>query len=185
MGLEEDTELTPFTATQEHSLWTLAQERAPDELAAVEMALTADEVFYALPYAAMAAWHLEKFDLARALAEKTLLIAPAYADNWNFGNAINLGHNVLGLLALRAGQTAEAVSQLYEAGQSPGSPQLNSFGPSMQLARALAKQGKFDAPLAYLEQCRAFWRMGTVWLNLWEQKLRVGEVPNFFGAGHR
>jgi len=50
MGFEEDTELTPFTAAQEHSLWTLAQERAPDELAAVEMALTADEVFYALPY---------------------------------------------------------------------------------------------------------------------------------------
>jgi len=88
-------------------------------------------------------------------------------------------------LALHAGQTAEAVNQLYKAGQSPGSPQLNSFGPSMQLARALAKQGKFNETLAYLEQCRVFWRMGTVWLNLWEQKLRAGEVPNFFSAGYR
>lgn len=185
MSFEEDTERIPFTAAQEHSLSALARERASNELAAVEAALTDYEVFYALPRAAMAAWHLEKFELAKELAEKALLSAPTYADDWNFGNAVNAGHNVLGLLALHAGQTAEAVSQLYKAGQSPGSPQLNTFGPSMQLARALAKQGRFDAAITYLEQCRIFWEMGTVWLNLWEQKLRAGEVPNFFGAGHR
>jgi Flp pilus assembly protein TadD len=185
MRFEEHTELTPFTAAQEHLFWTLAQETARNELAALDKAVTNEEVFYALSTAAMAAWNLEKFELAQGLAEKTLLIAPTYANDWNFGNAVNICHNVLGLVALHRGQTEEAVSHLCKAGQSPGSPQLNTFGPSMQLARALAKLGRFDAALTYLDQCRVFWASGTVWLNLWEKKLRASEVPNFFCAGHR
>lgn len=185
MSFEHDTERAPYTLAQEYALAALAQERAAHALVALEKASTELEVFYALPAAAMAAWHLEKFELARELAEKTLLRAPTYVNDWNFGNALNLAHNVQGLLALDAGLTSEAVSHLYKAGDSPGSPQLNTFGPSMQLARALAKQGQFDAALGYLEKCRVFWKMGAVWLNLWEQKLRTGAVPNFFGASHR
>lgn len=185
MSFEEDTERAPFTADQDQALRELALERAPGELAAAEQAKTDEEVFYALPAAAMAAWHLGKIDLAIDLAEKTLSLAPTYAGNWNYGNALNAGHSVLGLCALHSGKTDEAVSQLHQAGSTPGSPQLNSFGPSMQLAKALATQGEFDAALTYLEQCRVFWKSGNVWLDIWTKKLQAGIVPNFFVSGYR
>jgi tetratricopeptide (TPR) repeat protein len=184
MSFEEDMERTPFTADQDQALRALALERAPGELAEVEQATTDQDVFYALPSAAMAAWHLGKIDLAISLAEKALSVAPTYADNWNYGNAINAGHTVLGLCALHNGQTDAAVARLHQAGGTPGSPQLNSFGPSMQLAKALAIQGEFDAALTYLEQCRVFWKLGEVWLDIWKKKLQAGIVPNFFVSGY-
>lgn len=185
MVFEEEVETKPFSAAQEQSLWELARERAPRELAALDMATTEEQAFCALPQAAMAAWHLGNVDLARQLAHRLLGIARGYRDSWNFGNAICQAHNVLGLVALHEGDTEAAVRQLHEAGRTPGSPQLGSFGPTMQLARALALRGEFAAALAYLGQCRSFWHMGTIWLDVWEQKLLAGQVPHFFGAAHR
>lgn len=185
MSFEEDIEREPLTADQDQALRELALERAPDELAQAEQAKTDEDVFYALPSAAMAAWHLGQIDLAINLAEKALSLAPTYAGNWNYGNAINAGHSVLGLCALHHGRIDEAVAQLHQAGGTPGSPQLNSFGPSMQLAKALAIHGEFDAALNYLDQCRIFWKRGEVWLDIWEKKLQARIVPNFFVSGYR
>ena len=185
MGFEENTELTPLTAEQDQALREVMLDRAPKELAALETATTDEEVFCALPQAAIAAWHLGQIDLAISLAERTLTLAPDFMDNWNYGNAVHYGHHALGLCALHNGQTDEAVAQLHQAGSTPGSPQLNSFGPSMQLAKALAAQGEFDAVLTYLEQCRVFWKSGEVWLDIWKKKLQAGIVPNFFVSGYR
>jgi hypothetical protein len=60
-----------------------------------------------------------------------------------------------------------------------GSPQLNSFGPTMQLAKALLRAGETRAVLNYLAQCRVFWTAGKTWLDLWEAKIHEGQVPNF------
>lgn len=185
MDFEAESERVPFTPVQEQALLAIALERARQDLAAVEEAATPEEEFHALPDAAMAAWHLREIDVARRLADRVLSVAANFRDNWNFGNAINVGHNVLGLVALHDGLIAEAVLELHEAGETPGSPQLDSFGPSMQLARALARQGEFPAALEYLEQCRSFWKMGNVWLDLWEEKLHAREVPNCFLHGYR
>jgi hypothetical protein len=54
-------------------------------------------------------------------------------------------HLVLGLLALRNDDVATARSQLLEAGKTPGSPQLNSFGLNMMPASELLKRGERDA----------------------------------------
>ena len=185
MGWEAKTEEVPLTPEQEKELWAIAVERAPKDLAEAEAAETENDLFCALPHAAMAAWHLQNFERARELANKALELAPSYSENWNYGNAINLGHSVLGLLALREGKIAVAVEELHKAGTTPGSPQLNSFGPSTQLARALARKGEFDATLKYMEQCRSFWKMGAVWLGLWEEKLKLREIPNCMWSGFR
>jgi hypothetical protein len=50
----------------------------------------------------------------------------------------------------------------------------------MQLAKALLRQEQSAAVLEYFEQCRSFWKMGGVWLDLWDAKVRAGGIPNFF-----
>jgi len=49
---------------------------------------------------------------------------------------------VLGRLALRDGNIAAAKAFLLEAGKSTGSPQMNSFGPNLSLAKDLLQKGE-------------------------------------------
>ena len=180
MGFEAQTEATPLTPEQEEQLRGVALGRAPKDLAAAEAARTEEELFYALPSAAMAAFRLGKFTRAKELAERALELAPLYQGNWNYGNALHSAHSVLGLIALNRGDVSVAVEELKKAGATPGSPQLHSFGPTMQLAKELLRCGQTEPVLSYFEQCRSFWKMGTVWLDLWDEKVRSGGIPNFF-----
>ena len=180
MGFEADSEIDPITPKQEAALMQLTVERAAEELVDLEVASTDQDRFYALPSAAIAAYYLERFDLAAELATEALDRAPSYVSDWNYGNAIHWGHTVLGLLALRAGDLKRATEELHSAGATRGSPQLDTFGPSMRLAKDLLHAQRPDEVLAYLGQCRKFWKMGAPWLDVWEPKIRAGSVPNFF-----
>lgn len=173
----EETSLTP---EMEAAIRQLALDEAPAELARINAALSDTEAFVHLPSAATAAFHLERFAEAKEFADRVLLLAPSFRKDWNYGNAVHLGHTVLGLLALKRGDIKLALEELRKSGDTPGSPQLNSFGPTMQLAKKLLKQGQKDEVLTYLQQCRKFWKMGTTWLDLWEQKINAGQVPNCF-----
>ena len=184
MDFESLTEEAPLTAEQEAGILQIALDRAPGELAQIVIGMSDNDAFIHMPSAAAAAYHLERFGEAQELAEKALALAPSFQQNWNYGNAIHLGHTVLGLLALQRGDIAVANAELGKSGGTPGSPQLNTFGPTMQLAKALLKQGQTESVLAYLRQCRGFWEMGTVWLDLWEEKIRNEQVPNFFNRSH-
>lgn len=180
MFFEAQSEEQPLTPEQDAQLRQIVVDRAPAELAAVDAATTDEEVFYALPSAAYAAFHLEQFDLAGKLAQRALLMAQAYRGNWNYGNAIHAGHTVLGLLALRGGDLLTATARLKDSGETPGSPQLGSFGPTMYLAKELLKRGHFEPVREYFRQCREFWKMGDTWLEIWNKKIDAGEIPNFF-----
>ena len=180
MSYEEETEEVPFTAEMEAEIRQIALDHAPVNLAQLAKALGDTDAFTHLPSAAAGAFHLEQFADAKQFAERVLALAPAFKESWNYGNAIHCGHTVLGLLALNSQDYATAISELYESGKTPGSPQLNSFGPTMQLAKALLKVGHVEPVLTYLNQCRTFWEMGGTWLDLWERKIREGHVPNFF-----
>jgi tetratricopeptide (TPR) repeat protein len=179
MSYEEQIEKEPFTPEMEAAMRQIVLDRAPGELAQLAEADGDDEAFTHLPSAAAAAFHLERFAEAKQFAERALALAPAFRDSWNYGNAIHLGHTVLGLLALNNQDPVTAISELHASGQTLGSPQLNSFGPTMQLAKALLKAGHVEPVLIYIEQCRVFWKMGGTWLDLWERNIREGHVPNF------
>jgi hypothetical protein len=181
---EEQTEEAPFTPEMEAAMRKIVVDRAPAELAQLATALDESDEFTHLPSAAAAAFHLEQFAEAKQLAVRALVLAPPYRKNWNYGNAIHIGHTVLGLLALNAQDYSSAIGELHESGQTPGSPQLNSFGPTMQLAKALLRAGHVEPVLAYLSQCSVFWESGATWLELWERKIREGHVPNFFQHSH-
>jgi hypothetical protein len=177
---EAETERRPLSPAQDRRLLKLAIERAPKELREWREAVEEVDRFYAAPKAAMAAYTLSDHALAQELAHTSLSLAPSYRDNWNYGNAVHFAHAALGLVALANGDVPGAVEQLRSSGETPGSPQLNSFGPSMRLARELLRSGESAAVLAYLEQCRGFWSMGQTWLRIWEKKVARGAMPTFF-----
>lgn len=180
MDYEETTEAAPFSPEIEASLRQNVLDQAPARLARLAAAIGETEVFTYLPKAAAAAFHLGRFSDAKHFADRALALAPQFAKDWNYGNAIHRGHTVLGLLALGAQDLSSAISELHLSGLTPGSPQLKTYGPTMHLAKELLKVGQVDPVLAYLDQCRVFWVMRDTWLEVWERKVREGRVPNFF-----
>ena len=123
--------------------------------------------------------------------------------DWNYGNAIFFGNMVQGQVALRRGDLDAARSRLLSSGNTPGSPQLNSFGPNMSLARDLLT-GVAEVPsvglarrtaripprnvtspdvrqtvLEFFDLCQVFWIMGGDRLQQWSRQVRAGVVPDF------
>ncbi len=105
---------------------------------------------------------------------------PDDIEDWNYGNVQHQFMILSGLLALYKDNDVErAKGYLALAGQTKGSPQLNSYGPDMLLARALLERGEFEAVDFYFEQCKTFWTMGIDLLNAWSAEVRSGRIPNF------
>jgi len=137
------------------------------------------ERFYVLPIAAKAAFELGEVEEARAFAKELLALAPRFVDDWNYGNAIHDGHIVLGRVALTFGDIQAARKELDLAGHTPGSPQLNTFGPNMSLARELLLHEQPDAVLRYFELCAKFWELDRGNLARWREAAQKGAVPDF------
>ena len=127
---------------------------------------------------------------ADSKAKELLELAERYKTDWNYGNAIHHGNLIRGRVAMKAGDVASAEAFLLAAGRTPGSPQLSSFGPNMQLAAELLAAGARDAVLQYLEDCKAFWKMDRVpavggprstidLLDSWAADVRDGRSPDF------
>jgi hypothetical protein len=121
---------------------------------------------------------------AAAFARELLALAERYRSDWNYGNAVHKGHLILGRVALRDGDLAAARSELLLAGGTPGSPQLDSFGPNMTLARELLEVGEKAVVLEYFELCRRFWVTGSARLAQWSVAVQDSQVPEF-GANLR
>lgn len=145
------------------------------------LAASADEYnrWLALGDAAMLNVAVGSHDKAGPYAEELLRLAPNYSKNWNFGNALHKGKLTLGRLALRAGELESAKEFLLEAGRTPGSPTLNSFGPNMTLAKELLEKGERDAVLEYFGLCGKFWKLGGAKLREWAAVVKDGGIPDF------
>ena len=99
----------------------------------------------------------------------------------NLGNRIHHGHLTLGRIALAEGNLEEAKNRLLKAGETPGSPQLNSFGPKMDLAKALLERGETVVVLRYFELCSEFWDHDRAVAKLaeWTELAKTGRIPDF------
>lgn len=117
-----------------------------------------------------------RMELATAYAMEVLLHLPMAPRNWNTGNLIYDAHSTLGLVALRAGDVASARRHLLAAGRTPDSPQLNSFGPDLELAAELLAAGEREVVLAHLELCKRFWETAGSNLDEWQREIRDGEA---------
>lgn len=149
---------------------------ATNELAA---ATSNEDKFYALDDAAKESFNVGNTNDAGQFARELLKLAPQFKGNWNYGNAIQDGNLVLGRIAVREGNIEAAKQYLLAAGKSPGSPQMDSFGPNMSLAKDLLKTGQRDVVLQYFELCRKFWDMDYGKLDQWSKEVKAGKMPDF------
>ena len=132
-----------------------------------------------------------ELDQATELARELLALADDYRDDWNYGNAIHHGHRLLGHVALEHGDMDTAKAELLASGDTRGSPQLNSFGPNMSLAKSLLEKGETECVITYLERCGAFWQLKKLaekrpalkpmaeTLDRWIEQVMNGEIPEF------
>ena len=127
---------------------------------------------------AKGAYSADQLDKARHYAGLMLQNTEA---GWNYGNRVHHGNLVLGRIALREGNIEAAKSRLIAAGNTPGSPQLNSFGPNMALAKALLEIGEREVVLEYFKLCSKFWKSERAKASLdnWGVLAAAGRIPDF------
>lgn len=114
---------------------------------------------------------------AEKYAKRLLSLKDETENTWNSGNAAHHGNLILGRLAFRSGDMDKAKEYLLKAGATKGSPQLNSFGPNMALAKELLENGERDAVLEYFTLCGKFWDRDE--LKKWREQVEQGTTPQF------
>jgi hypothetical protein len=166
------------------SIAARAQDHSPAarlEKAELELSQAKDDYHRWLALGDAALWNTQAGDwnLAQIYAEELLATAPRYGTDWNYGNAIHDAHSALGLVALRSHDIAAAKAALLEAGKTPGSPQLDSFGPNTTLAKELLEHGEREVVLQYFDLIAVFWEMGGEELPEWRALVKAGRMPDF------
>lgn len=127
--------------------------------------------------AAVLAYEIEEYDKAKTYSLESLSISSRYKDDWNYGNSIHNANTVLGRLSLIEGDTEKAKVYLLEAAKSKGSPQLDTFGPKLELAQELLIIEERDVVLSYLKSISKFWEMDDGCINRWIEKIDNNETP--------
>lgn len=178
--------MRPFTEMTMEELRELAanapkspQERYDRAIEALQYAHSPYARWCALGEAAKTSVEIGSDEEAEGYAHELSHLAPTYTDDWNYGNAIQDFNVVFGRLCLRREDADAARGHLLAAGRSPGSPQMDSFGPNMSLAKALLEAGHHDVVLEYFGLCRVFWKMDRGQIDQWTEEVKAGLSPNF------
>jgi hypothetical protein len=160
-----------------------SEETATKALAEFEKAQTSDTRektrFYRLDDLAKSAYAAGEIEKASHYAEELLKAGKRHPKDWNYGNSIHDGNNILGRIAFKKGDVKQACEYLLKAGQTPGSPQLDSFGPNMSLAKELLEAGEKETVLQYSQLCRKFWKTGGTRIDDWTKEVKAGQIPDF------
>lgn len=125
------------------------------------------------------------FNQAKSDAETALSKLDPKKDAWNHGNLVFALQQLLGRITLAQSDVKVAAAQLIASGKTPGSPQLNSFGPGMSLALDLLGKGERAAVIEYLDLCAKFWSPGRSKIPAWKAQIEKGETPDFGPNGKR
>ncbi|MES2817668.1 MAG: hypothetical protein V4812_01605 [Pseudomonadota bacterium] len=110
------------------------------------------------------------------LATEYLALAEDFKDDWNYGNALHDANAALGMVAMRQGKPSVAAEYLLKAGNSPGSPQMDSFGPDLQLADSLLASGNRTVVIEYLKRISQFWAPEAQTISSVIEKIEHGEM---------
>lgn len=140
--------------------------------------------FYNIENLIMKAYQAGNIEQTRALIKENLRLAKIYRCNWNYGNAIHDSNRLLGLIALSEGNSSNAAKYLIESGKSSGSPQLDSFGPNLDLANQLLVAGKTEEVIEYLNDITLFWDDHETLIDEWITQIEGGDLSelNQYGS---
>lgn len=136
-----------------------------------------EERWVALADAAKAAAWIGKYAEAGQYAGELRVLTPRHKDSWNQGNAVHAYNTAFGFISLNRGDKESAKRYLLASGRTPGSPQIDSFGPNMSLALALLLSGEKSAVISYLDLCQKFWPREE--LKDWKKTISSDRIPNF------
>jgi thiol-disulfide isomerase/thioredoxin len=124
---------------------------------------------------------------------KDLLRDNVDRSSWNYGNVVYDANQIMGMAALKQGRVAPAENYLLAAGRTPGSPQLDSFGPDMKLAQALYAHGEHRVVVTFLDEVARFWAVApanepkqflplfashAATLKHWKGQIAAGQRPS-------
>jgi len=134
-----------------------------------------------IAFAAMGAGEL---DMAKQMANE-LLVNNTDTLSFNYGNIVYNGNTILGRVALKEDDLEHAKEYLIKSAETPGSPQLNSFGPSYILAKELLQEGEKEIVLDYLDLIARFWAKPgqrsspnkIKMLEKWKEEIKSGKIP--------
>jgi hypothetical protein len=158
-------------------------ERSKDRIAEYEQKLLSTEKLlerhYYLSFLVIPYIEVGELEKSEACLKELTTIMHQFTKSWNYGNAIHSSNVALGRLEIRKGNIKEAANYLLEAGKTPGSPQLNSFGPNMSLAKELLERGEIESVVKYFELCKKFWKMDYGKLEEWTNLAKAGQIPAF------
>lgn len=181
-GLNEYPKDARFPTSLAHALTRRRPAKSAEAFAMFEkaLALSSDENerFALLGYVAKSAVQAGDLIKAKSYATELLTFAERIND-WNTGNAVHHGNLVLGRVALKENNVELACVHLLKAGATKGSPQLDSFGPNMVLAKELLEHGRRETVLAYFDLCATFWKDSR--LAEWKRQVELGATPDFGG----
>jgi len=127
--------------------------------------------------AAELAYKIEDYKKAETYSLESLSASKNYDTDWNYGNSIHNANMVLGRLSLRDGNIKRAKEYLLKSAQSKGSPQLDTFGPSLILANDLLKFGEKEVVLVYLTSIVTFWKMDDGCISRWIKEIENNKTP--------
>lgn len=153
-----------------------AAQMAFDEFQIAYELYTEREQSNLLPDLATTAFYSGNYPEAKTYAEKSLTIG---SDAWNSGNLIHHGNMILGRIALQEGDVEKSKAYLLKSAETDGSPQMNSFGPNMSLAKDLLEKGERDVVLQYFEMCGKFWKRDRGQIKKWTDTVNAGKIPDF------
>ncbi len=114
------------------------------------------------------------------LSKELLRLNKIVPETWNYGNAIHHSHTIISLVKFERNQIDSAKNHLVKSSKTPGSPQLDSFGPTLMLAQKLADHGEIQSCIKYLKNCSQFWKMDNGKVSTWLNQLENGNVPNMY-----
>ncbi len=146
---------------------------------ALKLSKNDEDKFYILTNILEFIFETEDYEKAKGYAISTLELAEKFKDNWNYGNGYFYGNILLGRISLEEGNLEKAKEYLILAGNTPGSPKLNSFGPNMILAKELSQKRERNVIIEYLKLCGKFWKLGKEKLDKWLKEIEKGLIPDF------
>ena len=132
--------------------------------------------FYRLAELIESEYQNENFNEAGKHAKQYLNLATAYRCNWNHGNAIHDANRYLGLISIKRKDIDKAAEYLLRASQTPGSMQIDAFGPELDLANQLLKHGKQEEVITYLKKVDVIWNNNQQ-VAKWINKIEAGQKP--------